>query len=239
MSIWSKLGLADAESIAALQSELAALRAENARLQEELSDQNRQIFSRTMDELEKGFRSVEGAAVRLCERVEAMPPVLSAEVQDCRAAVTAAGEAVRERMDQQTEILRQGQEGLKILLSGLGEQQQKLEAGFHAALAAQQEREDALRAELSAAQRESVAVTEELRRLHDRIGTMDQGPIKELLEKQKKQGERLGAVQAAVDNIAPLREYTESLCGYTNSLWEAMKLVWINDLIDDCKQDLN
>ena len=182
MSLWSKLGLADAATVAALRQELQELKTENQRLQQENMQQFQVILQSELSQIGQALAqsrqelSVQGAAAQRERQV----------ISD---ALTAGQESDRGMMEQLLSVSEK--------LSAMKQQTEE---------------------QLSSLERQSsddgISLKEAVRRLADN---------------QTRNAEVLASMAQTVQELPGMKEYLYQL-------WDAMKLVWINDLLDHCEK---
>lgn len=172
MSLWSKLGLADAATVAALRQEVQELKAENQRLQQENIQQFQAI-------LQSELAQIGHALAQSRQEFFAQGAMAQRERQVISDALTAGQETNRGMMEQ---------------LLSVSEQLSSLE---------RQSSDD---------------------------GTSLKEAMCRLADNQTRNTEVLASMAQTVQELPGMKEYLYQL-------WDAMKLVWINDLLDHCKKD--
>lgn len=182
MSLWSKLGLADAASVAELQQELKELKLENERLQQENLPQWHASFRSQATEIQQRL-------VQYQQELQVQVEKLRQEHQAISAAMAAGQKGNSSLMEQLLSVSAMLSE-----LKNQAEEQQK---------------------QLLLLQKRFAADGSELKET-----------ILQLAENQKRNTETLSNMDKTLQELPGMKEYLYHL-------WDAMKLVWINDLLND------
>ena len=182
MSLWSKLGLADAESVLALQQELKELKFENEKLQQENLQQLRTSVQSQVAEIQQMLVSHQQELLVQMEKSRQEYQAISASM--------AAGQKWNSGLMEQ--LL-----SVSAMLSELKNQ-------------AEEQREQLLSLQRSLA--------------NDSSGLKE--AVLQLAENQKRNTETLSTLDRTIQELPDVKEYLYQL-------WDAMKLVWINDLLND------
>ena len=182
MSLWSKLGLADAASVVALQQELKELKLENERLQQENIQQWRAFFQSQATEIHQTL-------VQHQQEVFVQVEKSRQEHQAISAAMAAGQKGNSSLLEQLLSVSSMLSE-----LKSQAEEQQK---------------------QLLLLQKRFAADGSELKET-----------ILRLAENQKRNTETLSNMDKTLQELPGMKEYLYHL-------WDAMKLVWINDLLND------
>ena len=182
MSLWSKLGLADAASVVALQQELKELKLENERLQQENIQQWRAFFQSQAAEIHQTL-------VQHQQEVFVQVEKSRQEHQAISAAMAAGQKGNSSLLEQLLSVSSMLSE-----LKSQAEEQQKQLPSLQKSLAAD--------------------------------GSELKETILQLEEDQKRNTETLSNMHKTLQELPGMKKYLYQL-------WDAMKLVWINDLLND------
>lgn len=182
MSLWSKLGLADAATVAALRQELQELKTENQRLQQENIQQFQVILQSELAQIGQALAQA-------------------------RQEFSAQGAAAQRKRQVISDALTAGQEANRGMMGQLLSVSEMLSA------MKQQTEEQLLSLERQSSD-DGASMKEAMRRLADN---------------QTRNAEVLASMAQTVQELPGMKEYLYQL-------WDAMKLVWINDLLDHCEK---
>ena len=233
MSFWSKLGLADTASVEAMKEEILALRQENSALHDTQAKRMKQVHDSCLGCVREAAVSAESKVAVISEQLKALQPELISCLRDSKQEILSSGDSHRDHVVRQLTVVLDNQEFLKESLSAAT-------ASRELSLAQIVELINEMRSAQEQASRNIVDQYSELSKACQMIsdGLVS---LKENVDAQssvsKKMVDQLGsghdelqriltATQGVVEDISSLNKYTESL-------WEAMKLVWINELIDE------
>lgn len=233
MSIWSKLGLSDAASMAAMKEEILALRQENRALHEAQSKQSQQLHESHIACTHEAAEKIENKISGVGEQLEFLQSVWVSSLRDSQQEILSAENTHKDQVLQQVSVVRENQELLREGISSITASREKSLAQitdlFREIRSLESKASSSLQAQLSELHNACHVISDELAFLREtarvRNGT-DEKMIAQLVSGQTELQKILNESQGIAENISFLKEYTESL-------WEAMKLVWINDLIDD------
>lgn len=233
MNIWRKLGLADAASMAALLKEVLALRQENRELHQAQDRQSQQQYDGYMDCTREAVASIEHKISQAEEELRSIQPALETNLRDSRQEILSVENTHKDQVLQQMSIVLENQKLLKEGISSITVTKEKslaqIVALFNEMRSLENKTSSSLQAQLSELNAAYHVISEGLAFL--RKNAMARNGIEEKMIAQLDSGQTeiqkiLNKSQGVAEDISFLKEYTESL-------WEAMKLVWINDLIDD------
>lgn len=291
MSFWSKLGLADAASVAAMKDEILALRKENSELHEAQARQTQQLYNDCVDGMRKTAVSIEGKVSMIGEQMEALQPELVSCLHDSKQEILSAGSSHQDHVMRLLTVMLDNQESFKENVSSMAasrEQALSQIVELINEMRAVQERTLSQIAELtnrmesvheqtlpqiaeltsgmSTVQEQALPQIVDLingmradqeqavKHLEEQYSDLDTAcqtisdrlvSLKENEDRQRdisqKMVDKLGAGHIELQNILnttqDIAENISFLHKYTESLWEAMKLVWINELVDQAAGD--
>ena len=235
MSFWSKLGLADAAALAAMREEIFSLRQENAKLHATQAAQTQQVCDDVMKTLQGASEREEKKASDFGEQLKELRLGLELNIRTGQREILAAGRCCQDSLMQQMAILQESQKVLKEDLSAQEISRKQALAQivklFEGMRAIQEQVGSDMNSQFSELKKMSQEIADELDFLKikaDMYGGASKRMAEQLASGQVALQKMLSRTQGAVEEISFLKQYMESL-------WEAMKLVWINDLIDEAK----
>ena len=235
MSFWSKLGLADAATLAAMREEMFSLRQENAELHATQAAQTQQVCDDVMKTLQGASEREEKKASDFGEQLKELRLGLELNIRTGQREILAAGRCCQDSLMQQMAILQESQKVLKEDLSAQEISRKQALAQivklFEGMRAIQEQVGSDMNSQFSELKKMSQEIADELDFLKikaDMYGGDSKRMAEQLASGQLALQKMLSRTQGAVEEISFLKQYMESL-------WEAMKLVWINDLIDEAK----
>lgn len=233
MSIWSKLGLADAASMAAMKEEILALRHENRELHEAQSKQSQQLHESHIACTHEAAEKIENKISGMGEQLESLHPVWVSSLRDSQQEIMSAEIAHRNQILQQVSVLLTNQELLKKGVSSMETSRDKSLAQItdllHEIRDLQGRTITNLETQLSELASTCQVISggvDALKETAQAQSGIEENLVAQLDSWQIALQKILSESQGVTEDISFLKKYTESL-------WEAMKLVWINDLIDD------
>lgn len=236
MSIWSKLGLADAASLAVLKEEIYSLRQENEKLHEAQSKHTQQLYDSCTDRMEDTAVGVERKVSGLEEQLKALQSELESNLRDSQKEILSAGNSHRDHVMHQVSIILENQKLFKEYISSITASRERAFAQIMELLNEMRSLQDRTSGNLQTQYSELSSVchviSDGLVSLKE--NAQAQNGIVEKMVDQLDSGQIelqkiLNETQSVAEDISFLKKYTESL-------WEAMKLVWINDLLNDAKK---
>ena len=222
MSFWSKLGLADAAALAAMREEIFSLRQENAKLHATQAAQTQQVCDDVMKTLQGASEREEKKASDFEEQLKELRLGLELNIRTGQREILAAGQCCQDSLMQQMAILQESSR--KQALAQIVEL-------FEGMRAIQEQVGSDMNSQFSELKKMSQEIADELDFLKikaDMYGGDSKRMAEQLASGQVALQKMLSRTQGAVEEISFLKQYMESL-------WEAMKLVWINDLLDEAK----
>ena len=222
MSFWSKLGLADAAALAAMREEIFSLRQENAKLHATQAAQTQQVCDDVMKTLQGASEREEKKASDFEEQLKELRLGLELNIRTGQREILAAGQCCQDSLMQQMAILQEISR--KQALAQIVEL-------FEGMRAIQEQVGSDMNSQFSELKKMSQEIADELDFLKikaDMYGGDSKRMAEQLASGQVALQKMLSRTQGAVEEISFLKQYMESL-------WEAMKLVWINDLLDEAK----
>ena len=235
MSFWSKLGLADAAALAAMREEIFSLRQENAKLHATQAAQTQQVCDDVMKTLQGASEREEKKASDFEEQLKELRLGLELNIRTGQREILAAGQCCQDSLMQQMAILQESQKVLKEDLSAQEISRKQALAQivelFEGMRAIQEQVSSDMNSQFSELKKMSQEIADELDFLKikaDMYGGDSKRMAEQLASGQVALQKMLSRTQGAVEEISFLKQYMESL-------WEAMKLVWINDLLDEAK----
>ena len=235
MSFWSKLGLADAATLAAMREEMFSLRQENAELHATQAAQTQQVCDDVMKTLQGASEREEKKASDFEEQLKELRLGLELNIRTGQQELLAAGQCCQDSLMQQMAILQESQKVLKEDLSAQEISRKQALAQivelFEGMRAIQEQVGSNMYSQFSELKKMSQEIADELDFLKikaDMYGGDSKRMAEQLASGQVALQKMLSRTQGAVEEISFLKQYMESL-------WEAMKLVWINDLLDEAK----
>ena len=235
MSFWSKLGLADAATLAAMREEMFSLRQENAELHATQAAQTQQVRDDVMKTLQGASEREEKKASDFEEQLKELRLGLELNIRTGQQELLAAGQCCQDSLMQQMAILQESQKVLKEDLSAQEISRKQALAQivelFEGMRAIQEQVGSDMNSQFSELKKMSQEIADELDFLKikaDMYGGDSKRMAEQLASGQVALQKMLSRTQGAVEEISFLKQYMESL-------WEAMKLVWINDLLDEAK----
>lgn len=235
MSFWSKLGLADAATLAAMREEIFSLRQENAELYATQATQTQQVCDDVMKTLQGASEREEKKASDFEEQLKELRLALELNIRTGQQELLAAGQCCQDSLMQQMAILQESQKVLKEDLSAQEISRKQALAQivelFKGMRAIQEQVGSNMYSQFSELKKMSQEIADELDFLKvkaDMYGGDSKRMAEQLASGQLALQKMLSRTQGAVEEISFLKQYMESL-------WEAMKLVWINDLLDEAK----
>ena len=235
MSFWSKLGLADAATLAAMREEMFSLRQENAELHATQAAQTQQVRDDVMKTLQGASEREEKKASDFEEQLKELRLGLELNIRTGQQELLAAGQCCQDSLMQQMAILQESQKVLKEDLSAQEISRKQALAQivelFEGMRAIQEQVGSNMYSQFSELKKMSQEIADELDFLKikaDMYGGDSKRMAEQLASGQVALQKMLSRTQGAVEEISFLKQYMESL-------WEAMKLVWINDLLDEAK----
>lgn len=235
MSFWSKLGLADAATLAAMREEMFSLRQENAELHATQAAQTQQVRDDVMKTLQGASEREEKKASDFEEQLKELRLALELNIRTGQQELLAAGQCCQDSLMQQMAILQESQKVLKEDLSAQEISRKQALAQivelFEGMRAIQEQVGSNMYSQFSELKKMSQEIADELDFLKvkaDMYGGDSKRMAEQLASGQLALQKMLSRTQGAVEEISFLKQYMESL-------WEAMKLVWINDLLDEAK----
>lgn len=235
MSFWSKLGLADAATLAAMREEMFSLRQENAELHATQAAQTQQVCDDVMKTLQGASEREEKKASDFGEQLKELRLGLELNIRTGQQELLVAGQCCQDSLMQQMAILQESQKVLKEDLSAQEISRKQALAQivelFEGMRAIQEQVGSNMYSQFSELKKMSQEIADELDFLKvkaDMYGGDSKRMAEQLASGQLALQKMLSRTQGAVEEISFLKQYMESL-------WEAMKLVWINDLIDEAK----
>lgn len=235
MSFWSKLGLADAATLAAMREEMFSLRQENAELHATQAAQTQQVRDDVMKTLQGASEREEKKASDFEEQLKELRLGLELNIRTGQQELLAAGQCCQDSLMQQMAILQESQKVLKEDLSAQEISRKQALAQivelFEGMRAIQEQVGSNMYSQFSELKKMSQEIADELDFLKvkaDMYGGDSKRMAEQLASGQLALQKMLSRTQGAVEEISFLKQYMESL-------WEAMKLVWINDLLDEAK----
>ena len=113
MSFWSKIGLADAASVAGLKEEILSLRQENEELHEAQSKHMQQLCDTCTDYLKDTAAEAERRASGLEDQLRTLRPTLVSSLRDCQQEILSAVNEHREQIMHQLTVVLDNQVLLK------------------------------------------------------------------------------------------------------------------------------
>ena len=235
MSFWSKLGLADAATLAAMREEMFSLRQENAELHATQAAQTQQVCDDVMKTLQGASEREEKKASDFEEQLKELRLGLELNIRTGQQELLVAGQCCQDSLMQQMAILQESQKVLKEDLSAQEISRKQALAQivelFEGMRAIQEQVGSDMNSQFSELKKMSQEIADELDFLKikaDMYGGDSKRMAEQLASGQVALQKMLSRTQGAVEEISFLKQYMESL-------WEAMKLVWINDLLDEAK----
>lgn len=235
MSFWSKLGLADAATLAAMREEMFSLRQENAELHATQAAQTQQVRDDVMKTLQGASEREEKKASDFEEQLKELRLGLELNIRTGQQELLVAGQCCQDSLMQQMAILQESQKVLKEDLSAQEISRKQALAQivelFEGMRAIQEQVGSDMNSQFSELKKMSQEIADELDFLKvkaDMYGGDSKRMAEQLASGQLALQKMLSRTQGAVEEISFLKQYMESL-------WEAMKLVWINDLLDEAK----
>lgn len=235
MSFWSKLGLADAATLAAMREEMFSLRQENAELHATQAAQTQQVRDDVMKTLQGASEREEKKASDFEEQLKELRLGLELNIRTGQQELLVAGQCCQDSLMQQMAILQESQKVLKEDLSAQEISRKQALAQivelFEGMRAIQEQVGSNMYSQFSELKKMSQEIADELDFLKvkaDMYGGDSKRMAEQLASGQLALQKMLSRTQGAVEEISFLKQYMESL-------WEAMKLVWINDLLDEAK----
>lgn len=235
MSFWSKLGLADAATLAAMREEMFSLRQENAELHATQAAQTQQVRDDVMKTLQGASEREEKKASDFEEQLKELRLGLELNIRTGQQELLVAGQCCQDSLMQQMAILQESQKVLKEDLSAQEISRKQALAQivelFEGMRAIQEQVGSDMNSQFSELKKMSQEIADELDFLKikaDMYGGDSKRMAEQLASGQVALQKMLSRTQGAVEEISFLKQYMESL-------WEAMKLVWINDLLDEAK----
>lgn len=235
MSFWSKLGLADAATLAAMREEMFSLRQENAELHATQAAQTQQVRDDVMKTLQGASEREEKKASDFEEQLKELRLGLELNIRTGQQELLVAGQCCQDSLMQQMAILQESQKVLKEDLSAQEISRKQALAQivelFEGMRAIQEQVGSNMYSQFSELKKMSQEIADELDFLKvkaDMYGGDSKRMAEQLASGQLALQKMLSRTQDAVEEISFLKQYMESL-------WEAMKLVWINDLLDEAK----
>lgn len=231
MSFWSKLGLADTASLEAMKEEILALRQENCALHNTQAKHMEQVHNRCLGFVHESAVSVESKVAMISEQLQSLQPELISCLRDSKQEILSSGDSHRDLVMRQLTAVLEKQDSLKEYLSSATTSREHALAQITELLDQMRSTQEQVRqnlekqySELGQTCQMISAVLVSLKTTADTQSGVSTEMINQL-------GSVLTATQGIVEDISFLNTYTESL-------WEAMKLVWINDLLDDAKKQV-
>lgn len=238
MSIWNKLGLADAAAMSSLQQELAAVRAENEQLHKAYAEKLESLVSSQNGEIGKKMNQLYQIGVSEAETAhrehdgfyKALTEFQEKNIENS----LSLGSEIK-HLNQQAAKILEYLEQMRPLWEETAHYTVKLESAIgclekqgQVMLQTMKETDQTLEMFREEMKMESGAIsaaiasgqTETLQH----VETLNSS-INRLIELEGKTSESL---RETMENLPEIREYLYHL-------WEAMKLVWVNDLIEDLK----
>lgn len=235
MSFWSKLGLADAATLAAMREEMFSLRQENVKLHATQAAQTQQVRDDVMKTLQGASEREEKKASDFEEQLKELRLGLELNIRTGQQELLVAGQCCQDSLMQQMAILQESQKVLKEDLSAQEISRKQALAQivelFEGMRAIQEQVGSNMYSQFSELKKMSQEIADELDFLKvkaDMYGGDSKRMAEQLASGQLALQKMLSRTQGAVEEISFLKQYMESL-------WEAMKLVWINDLLDEAK----
>ena len=233
MSIWSRMGLADAASMAAMKEEILALRQENRELHEAQAKQSRQLSDGYFDYTREAAENIEHKVSEIGAQLNSLQPALAENLRDSQQEILSAEIAHRNQVLQQVSVILANQELLKKGVSSMETSRDKSLAQItdllHEIRALQSRTITNLETQLSELASTCQVISGGVNALKETAQAqngIEENLVAQLDSWQIALQKILSESQGVTEDISFLKKYTESL-------WEAMKLVWINDLIDN------
>lgn len=236
MSFWSKLGLADTASLEAMKEEILALRQENCALHNAQEQHAKQAQDSCLACVHEIAASVESKVAAIGKQTQALQPELISCLRDSKKEILFSGDSHRDHVIRQLTVVLENQESLKESLSSAATSRKQALAKITELLtqmrSVQEQANENMGERYSELHKACQMISDRLGSLQaaaDTQSNVSKGMVEQLDSELK---EVLAATQGVVEDISFLNKYTESL-------WEAMKLVWINDLLDDANKQVS
>ena len=253
MSFWSKIGLADAMTLAKLQEELCVLRSENSRLHNALSEQLVHQHGEITETIEQSSEIISKGLATIIEQGKISYAGINETLRNQGEFQKEFATFKTDDIDQIRELLVDTQKSLDTLreeetareesvrsLNALSQKKQETMEQMLTAIAKMSEDGFEITQKRAAEMHEAICALSERSKDIYKLSSDSSTSLNDMSEStQKFQGEILEAIQC----IASYREEQDKRIGdmekYLCALWEATKLVWINDLIEDSELDAN
>lgn len=236
MSFWRKIGLADATSVEAMKAEILALRQENSALHDTQSKHMKQAHDSCLGCVRETAMSFESKVAVISEQLQALRPELISCLRDSKQEILSSGDSYRDHVMRQLTIVLDNQEQLKESISSAKTSREMALAQIVGLIndlkSAQEHARRDLIGQYSELSKASQTISDGLVSLKENADI--QSSVSKRIVDQIGSGHEdlkkiLNATQGVVEDISFLNKYSESI-------WEAIKLVWINELLDDAKK---